>query len=292
MKLLVNLKKWIKSHLVISIIIFSIFIVGVTVTSIVIINNEIHKTKIELKEHLDFEVNSDVYLISLIKKISDGTLLTDNYKINTSKVCKKEIVIKYLDNRNKKRKYKFYINIIDTTPPNIEVPTRELSTTINNEIDLLKGVRANDNSNEDIKVNVEGDYDYSKVGTYNLKYVAVDRSKNKKEEKFTLKVNNATVKTYGYYVFKKPEVWYEISFKDDNEVLYLPWWCPGNACGGEGVYGTYSINENKLKITFSQMFNETGDGIDINEVWNFTIMNDNQIIKDGHTYTWQQEFTD
>ena len=59
-------------------------------------------------------------------------------------------------------------------------------------IDLLEGVTVTDNSGGKITTEVTGDYDFNKVGTYNLKYTATDSSGNKASKDFTLTVRERT----------------------------------------------------------------------------------------------------
>ena len=150
------------------------------------------KVEVKLNDNLSFEVNSEVNLLSLISEDNKADIISSDEQIDTSKLGEDELVIKYKD-RNKEKEYRFKINIIDTQAPVIEYQ-KELSTTAGTGIDLLKDVKASDNSKEDIKVSVEGEYNFDNVGTYTLKYVAVDSSGNKSEEEFTLKVNKKTAK--------------------------------------------------------------------------------------------------
>ncbi len=76
----------------------------------------------------------------------------------------------------------------DTEKPVITLTTKLFRTKVGNEVDLLKDVTVTDNSNENLTVNIEGDYDFGSSGTYNLKYTATDSSGNKASEDFTLKV--------------------------------------------------------------------------------------------------------
>jgi len=143
--------------------------------------------KIQIKENLDFEINSELYLLSLIDDNNEVEIISDNELINTSIIGEKDIVIKYLENEEEKE-YTFKIYIVDTTSPSIEFQS-ELTTTVGTDINLLENVKVNDNSNEDINVVIEGNYDINVIGEYNLKYVAMDSSENKTEESFILKVN-------------------------------------------------------------------------------------------------------
>lgn len=154
-------------------------------------NNEVQKNeqqaKVLLSGNLDYEINSELNLLSLISEDNKVEIISEDQTIDTSTLGKKELVIKYKDNGEEKE-YKFEINVIDTTTPTIEYES-ELSTTQGTEIDLLKDVKVSDNSNEEIKATIEGTYNFDKEGTYNLKYVAVDSSNNKIEKEFVLKVN-------------------------------------------------------------------------------------------------------
>ena len=144
-------------------------------------------SKIKLTDNLEAEVNSEVNLLSFISDSSDVEILSSDELVDTSTLGEKELVIKYKDG-DKEKEYKFKINIKDSIVPTIEYQ-KELSTTVGVEIDLLKDVKVTDNSLEEIKASVEGEYDFNKEGTYTLKYVAIDSSNNKTEEEFTLKVN-------------------------------------------------------------------------------------------------------
>ena len=147
---------------------------------------------ITLVDNLDVEINSEINLLSFIKDTNDLEIMSEDTKVDTSKLGEKTLIIEYKE-KDKEKETKFTINIIDTKIPTIEYQ-KELTTTAGTEIDLLKDVKVTDNSNEEIKATVEGEYDFNKEGTYNLKYVAIDSSNNKAEEEFTLKVNKKTEK--------------------------------------------------------------------------------------------------
>ena len=85
--------------------------------------------------------------------------------------------------------YKFSIDIVDTTKPEIDAK-EEITIYVGNKVDLLEDVSVSDNSLEDIKPVVSGEYDVSKVSEYKLKYVAEDSSGNLCEYDFILNVIN------------------------------------------------------------------------------------------------------
>lgn len=173
-------------------IIASVVVVGGATTGVILLNNNDKKqeqeTSIVLKENLNIEVNSELKLLSLIEENKDIEIISDDEIVDTSTLGEKELTIKYLDKKKKEKEQIFKIVIVDTQAPTIEYQ-KELTTTAGTEIDLLKDVKVSDNSNEEIKATIDGTYDFNNEGTYNLKYVAVDSSNNKKEEEFTLKVN-------------------------------------------------------------------------------------------------------
>jgi len=175
------------------IIIVSIVLVGGVTTSAALLKNDkeyIVLKSIVLIENLDFEINSEVTLFSLILSNNDLEIINEDLEINTSVLGKQELIIRYINEKNEEVKRVFILNIIDTTPPVIEFK-KELTTTVGKSIDLLKNVKVIDNSNEEIKATVEGEFDFNKVGEYHLKYVAIDSSENRTEEDFVLKVNRA-----------------------------------------------------------------------------------------------------
>ena len=174
------------------------FIIGIIliigIITIIVLNSNKEETKIEvlLNDNLEFEINSEVKLLSLVSENNKAEITSKDELIDTSILGEKEIAIKYKDKEEKE--YKFKIKIIDTQAPTIEYQ-KEITTTEGTEIDLLKDVKATDNSKEELEVKVEGEYDFNIVGTYNLKYVVEDSSKNKTEEDFTLVVKEKPKET-------------------------------------------------------------------------------------------------
>ena len=101
----------------------------------------------------------------------------------------------------------FTLAVVDRESPVITF-TNYREITVGNDVDLLEGVSATDNSGEEITVTVEGSYDINQAGTYELKLVAYDSSLNKAEETLTLKVKNAVLPPTGqtetvYFVTSK-----------------------------------------------------------------------------------------
>ncbi len=148
--------------------------------------------KVTFKNNIEININEEAYNTDYIKNIKNGKLITKKELIDTSKLGKKKINIKIKNYFNKEKNYSYIVNIIDKEPPIIEFKDK-LSITEGEKIDLLKDIKAKDNSNEEIKVTVSGEYDINKPGNYELYYIAKDSSNNEKKEKFTLEVKKKEV---------------------------------------------------------------------------------------------------
>lgn len=207
LKIIIN---WIQQH-VIATIVVSVLVISAIATPIILLNSKDMPKEDEkqfedpqtviLKDDLSFEINSEVKLLSLISEDNKVKVVSENETIDTSVLGEKEITIKY-EIDEKEEEMSFKITIVDTQKPTIEYQ-KELTTTVGVKIDLLKDIKISDNSKEEIRATIEGEYDINKEGTYNLKYVAVDSSNNKVEEEFTLKVNKKA--TTGNNNATKPE---------------------------------------------------------------------------------------
>lgn len=160
-------------------------------------NKSEQKVDIILNNNLNFEINSELKLSSLVSKKNKVEIINKDEIIDTSSLGTKEIILKYKD-KNKEKEYRFKIKIIDTQAPTIEYQ-KELSTTVGTSIDLLENVKVSDNSKEEIKATVEGTYNFDNAGEYTLKYVAIDSSNNKTEEEFKLTVNEKPVENNNDY---------------------------------------------------------------------------------------------
>ena len=160
--------------------------------------------KVVLINNLEVEINTEVKILDFISNIETGTIISENTSINTTKLGKQNITIK-INHNDKIHNYNFEIEVIDTKIPVIEAK-EEISLFVGNSVDLLSDVKVTDNSNEEIKPTIEGNYDFNGAGTYNLKYVAIDASGNKAIKNLILKVvedpNNRVITTSKGYTLK------------------------------------------------------------------------------------------
>ncbi len=233
----------------------------------------------------EFEINSKVKFYDLMQDTDKITVLDGSELIDTSTLGERKVVIKYLVNDEPKYKT-VKVNIVDTISPVISY-TKKLTTTKGKKVNLLKDVKVTDNSKEKIKASIIGDYNFNKVGTYKLKYYAVDSSGNSTTKSFTLVVKNVTIKTSGFYVYKGKDAYEEIKFKSNKKVEEWYNFCPGTGCGAYIEYGTYSIKDNVITVKMTSYGDETGGG-KLKKAFSFkcTIKTAKKIVCGKATYNW------
>ena len=177
-------------------------------------------------DEVSVEINSEVMVNSFVEEVINGEIVSEDMVVDTSKLGKQELVLDIKDNYDEIKKYKFSILVKDTISPVISAKD-SVTVYVGNDVDLLKDVKANDNSKEDISVKVVGEYDLDKVGEYKLKYEAEDSSGNVGDMEFTLNVvsdpNNRTFKTSkGYTAIVKNGVTYINGILIANKSYSLP----------------------------------------------------------------------
>ena len=144
-----------------------------------------HAVKIvNIKMH-EVEVYSDVMLSDLITSMN-GHLIKDK-KINTDELGSYEVVFDYINDDNIKVNYSFSINVVDKTPPMISKPN-VYNVNVNYDGNIEKDLFCGDNYDDNPKCYIEGEYDISKIGKYNVTFVGVDSSNNESRHNFVLNV--------------------------------------------------------------------------------------------------------
>ena len=131
----------------------------------------------------------------------------------------------------------------DVTAPTIKFK-KTLTTTVGKKINLLKNVTVTDNSNEEITATVEGNYDFNKVGTYKLKYVAIDSNNNRTEEEFKLIVKDNVVTTTQPVVetqVEQPTVYVPTNTNVRQNIVEIARSQLGNV-GGQPYWSWYGFN--------------------------------------------------
>ncbi len=177
------------------------------------------KVNINLKEDIKVEINTSNKVKDFVIDITNGKLINGSDIITNDTLGSKNVDIKIKDRLKREINKKINIDVVDTTPPEIECKDK-LSTTKGKKIDLLEGVVVKDNSLEEIKASVIGEYDIDKVGTYKLQYKAVDSSNNEtlKDFELVVKKNTTTVASNTSYYIKvnKTHNVVMVYGKDDN----------------------------------------------------------------------------
>jgi len=148
------------------------------------------------KEFPSIEALSTYNTEELIQSYYGIKLTSDPKVLDTSTLGEKTIVYtitseKYPDIT---KSFEVKVTVKDTTAPVLE-GVKDLSLTAGGNLDLLEALSASDNFDGDLKDKIEivGDYDFNKAGTYDLQVVVSDSSGNSITQDFTLTVNKKVV---------------------------------------------------------------------------------------------------
>lgn len=179
-------KKW---FILVPIIIGSILLL---ICLIQFIRIKTAKIEVTLVDNLDVEFASKVKVSDFITNINGK--IVDDYEIDTTKLGTKEVEFKFINDDNIKVKYTYSLNIVDETAPLIWL-NNVYTVEKNSDIKLEDRILCGDNYDNKPNCYITGEYDLSVVGDYNLVYEAIDSSKNKTKQPFTLKVVEPTEKT-------------------------------------------------------------------------------------------------
>lgn len=150
----------------------------------------------------EVEVYDEVSLNDILDiKNQEIEVTSQDYKIDTNSLGDKDIEVYYTYDE-KKYVYKDKISVVDTTPPLVFSGTSK-EVELNYDKDICNLITYGDNYTGDIKCQIEGDYDLSKIGNYKLLYTLSDSSNNETKVNVTLnvvnKINSSTpskTKTY------------------------------------------------------------------------------------------------
>lgn len=175
------------------IIIISIIIIILIISSILIFLNY-QEMEVTIKEKIEVPLNSKLTNLDNITNLKNGQIITDEKTIDTSKIGEQKINISIKNKLGKVKEYHYIVNVYDDEKPSI-IFSKELTIEEGQNIDLLKDVKVEDNSQEKITPSVEGNYDINEPGKYQLYYVAKDSSDNEAKEEFTLIVKEKKKET-------------------------------------------------------------------------------------------------
>lgn len=143
------------------------------------------KVEVDLVSDLTLEFNDKKKVSDYIESIN-GKIIND-YTIDSSKLGKKTIDFKFINDDNIKLDYSFDVNVVDTVPPVVWL-SNTYTLKKGSEDTLLDDILCGDNYDNSPKCEIIGDYDLNTEGNYSLKFKATDSSNNITEKDFTLKV--------------------------------------------------------------------------------------------------------
>lgn len=131
----------------------------------------------------DIEVFQEMYVTDLVH---DTNVKIEDYKLDTDVIGEKDIEF-YYTYEGKKYIYQITIQVVDTVEPKI-FGSSSKTVKVGYEGNLCNSVTYGDNYDGQPECHVEGDYDFNKVGKYNIEIVVTDVSGNSTNYKMTLNV--------------------------------------------------------------------------------------------------------
>ncbi len=156
-------------------------------------NIQTKEEKINIKENVEVEINSEVLNIKDFFKNSNFSDEEINYfendkkiKFDTkyNKIGSFKVVIKIND-----KNYETTLNVVDKLAPTLKL--KELTITLGDKFEINSFVEScTDNSEEDCILSYKENKKYTKVGTYDVTIIAKDKSDNVVEETTKLIVKN------------------------------------------------------------------------------------------------------
>ena len=160
------------------------------------------KIEVNLKDDLTLEFNDKKRVSDYIDSINGDII--NNYVIDSTKLGKKEINFKYINEDGIKLDYSYEIKVVDTIKPIIWL-SNSYSIAVGSKDTMLDDILCGDNYDDNPKCEIIGEYNLDKVGNYDLVFKATDNSGNTNEKQFNLKVyepsnsNYSSKKTYTYF---------------------------------------------------------------------------------------------
>ena len=131
------------------------------------------------------ETYNELNLYDLIED-TNVEITTDNNSLDTTKLGKNTITIDYV---YEKRDYKFDISyeVVDTTPPTFISASSVRTIIKNNDAYFCDNIVYADDYDKHPTCRIEGEYDLTTTGVYNVQYILEDQSGNTKSK--NLKIN-------------------------------------------------------------------------------------------------------
>ena len=173
--------------------IFLLFILILVTGCTKVVNSKLNVTESQGKIFIPIlKLKEDTFEFGMNYKLSE---IFDNKKVSfkeeyldVSKLGENIIDVEYTLNGEIHNEQITY-NVVDTTKPLI-YSSGVYTMYLNDEDNLVNRVICADNQDPKPNCYIEGEYDLTTVGSYPLKYIAIDNQGNKEEAKFTLVVKS------------------------------------------------------------------------------------------------------
>ena len=277
-----------KKIITISIIAGAILILGIGgFFAVKLIKEKIEYDKIVInvkEEKVELNYGDTLNINELLTNYEGGEIEIEN-NIDFSTTGEYKVVYKVTSENGLEKKKEIVVNILDNVPPTITLDKESVNVKLNEEIDLLSGVKAEDNYDKDItnKVTILGEVDTTKEGTYEVKYDVKDSSNNSAETKvrtYTVK-KEPTLQKGKTYEWTNAQGGARIELKENNQFMESTWANQGGAIDSKG---SYKIEGDKLTLNITQRFELMG-WEPANFTTTYTITDDNQFKdSDGRVY--------
>ena len=277
-----------KKVIIISIIVVTVLILGIGgffAAKMIKEKIEYDKIVIDVKEEkVELNYGDTLDVNELLTNYEGGEIkIENNIDFNTTGEYK--VVYKVTSENGLEKKKEIVVNIIDNVPPTLTLDKDNVNVKLNGEIDLLLGVKAEDNYDKEIanKIIVTGKVDTAKEGTYEVKYDVKDSSNNSAETKvrtYTVK-KEPTLQKGKTYEWTNAQGGARIELKENNQFMESTWANQGGAIDSKG---NYKIEGDKLTLNITQRFELMG-WEPANFTTTYTITDDNQFKdSDGRVY--------
>lgn len=166
-------------------------------------------TVINYDDNLEYQYYQDVYLYDTIS-ITDGRIITDNYKIDTTELGEKDIKINYYDSNNFKQELIYKLAVIDDVNPILSASSNLYIPIGSNNDTVLNKIFCGDNYDREVKLTIEGSYDLNTIGNYNVTFKAVDSEGNTSLKNSVLHVYQPAGESGGNTTYKGTDISYYI----------------------------------------------------------------------------------
>ena len=150
---------------------------------IIVYTDALEDENVKINKELNIEFGKINYLYEFIT-IDNAEF--DNSEIQYDELGETKVEFYYVLNNRKYYRYLIF-NIVDTTAPLATVPSTK-SVLLGSDLGFLDDFWCGDNHDKIPDKNIDGYFDLSQTGDYNVTFIAKDESGNETKKPFTLKI--------------------------------------------------------------------------------------------------------